>query len=83
MNDTELDSLLRRQRIDILAHKANLTTGYQAPFGAQQAADCFQRCAFASTIGAEQRDHAALRYIDRNALDGERHVVVDDLDIVE
>ena len=63
MHDTELDAILRHQRIDVLAQEANLATGYQTPFGAQQTTDCLQRCALAGAVGAQQRDHATLRHI--------------------
>ncbi len=55
----------------------------QAALRAQQAADRLQRRAFASAVGAQQCHHGALRHIDRNALDGERYMIVDDLDIVQ
>jgi hypothetical protein len=83
MHDTELDALLRRQRIDVLTQELHLTAGYQAALRAQQAADRLQRRAFASAVGAQQCHHGALRHIDRNALDGERYMIVDDLDIVQ
>ena len=49
----------------------------------EQAADRFQRCAFPRAIGAEQGHHSAFGHLDRDALDRERDIVVDDFDVVE
>ena len=54
-----------------------------AALGAQQIGDRLQRRGLARAIGAEQRNETALRHGERNALQDEDHVVVDDLDIVD
>ena len=57
--------------------------GDLAALGVQQVGDRLQRRGLAGAVGAEQRDDAAPRHVERHALQHEDDVVVDDLDVVE
>jgi hypothetical protein len=83
LGDAQLHALGRRQRVDVLAHEVHLAAGDLAALGLQQPADALQRGALAGAVGTQQRHHAALRHVQRHALDGQRHPVVDDLDVVQ
>ena len=83
VGDAELDALLRHQRADAAAEKREFAAPDLAAFGGEQAADRFQRGALAGAIGAQQRHHAALGDVERDALDRKRNIVVDDFDVVE
>ena len=43
----------------------------------------FERGALAGAVGSQEGDKAALRHVDRDAFDRQKHAVIDDLDIVQ
>ena len=83
LRDAELHAVLRGELADVLAHELHAAAGDLAALGLEQSADGLQGRALAGAVGAQQRHHPTLWHLDRDALDGEEDVVVDDLDVVE
>ena len=83
MGDAQPDALGSGQAPDVLARPAHASARDLAALGGKQAADRLQRCALARAVAAEQSGHAARPRLNRDALDGKEHLVVDHLDIVE
>jgi len=45
--------------------------------------DRFERCGFAGAVGTEQRDDLAVLDLERDTLEDQDDVIVDDLDVVD
>jgi hypothetical protein len=60
----------------------NCALGDFTALGLEQVGDSLQRCRLARSIGAEQRDDAASRHIERHALEHQDHVIVDHLNVL-
>ncbi len=69
--------------VDAGAGKADRALGHLAALGAQQVGDRLQAGRLAGAVGAQERDDAALRHRQRDALQHQDDVVVDDLDVVD
>jgi hypothetical protein len=83
LDDALLDQIGRRHPVDALALVGDAALRDLAALGAQQVGDRLQRRRLAGAIGAEQRGDAALRHFERNALQHQDDVVVDDLDVLD
>ena len=57
--------------------------GHLAALGMQQVRDRLERGGLAGAVGAEQRHDAAARHLERDALEHQNDVIVDDLDVVD
>jgi hypothetical protein len=77
-----LHQIVRRQPVDALALELDAALGDIAAFGAHQVGDRFQRGRLAGAVGPQQRDDAALRDLERHALQHQDDVIVDDLDVL-
>ena len=75
--------LVGRELVDALALEHDRALGDLAALGVQQVGDRLQRRGLAGAVGAEQRHDAALRHVERHALQHEDDVIVDDLDVVD
>ena len=67
----------------LLALEQDGAFGDFAALGVQQIGDRLERGGLASAVGAQQRDDAAARHVERDALQHEDHVIVDHLDVVD
>ena len=83
LDDAELDQIGRGQRGDAPSRELDAALGDLAALGAQQIGDRLERRGLAGAVGAEQRDDAALGNLERDALEHQDDVVVDDLDVVD
>jgi hypothetical protein len=78
-----LHQFVRREPVDALALELDAALGDVAALGAHQVGDRFQRGRFAGAVGTQQGDDAALRHLQRYALQHQDDVVVDDLDVLD
>ena len=69
--------------LHLVAVEHDRALGDLAALGMQQVGDRLQRRGLAGAVGAEQRHDAALRHVERHALEHQDDVVVDHLDIVD
>ncbi len=83
LEDAPADDVLRIHLLDAHAVQLDGAVGDFALLRAQEARDGFERGALARAVGAEQGDDLPLRHLEREALEDEDHVVVDDLDVGE
>ena len=72
----------RRQTVDAFPRIFNRAFRDIAPFDAKQVGDRLERRRLACAIGPKEGSDAPLGNLERNALEHENDVVVDDLDIV-
>ena len=77
-----LHQLVRRARMHLLAVELDRALGDLAALGMQQVGDRLQRRGLARTVGAQERDNAALGNAERHALQHQDDVAVDHLDVV-
>ncbi len=71
------------EAVDARPGKGDRALGHLAALGPQQVGDRLEAGGLAGAVGAQQRDDAALRHRQRDALQHQDDVVVDDLDIVD
>ena len=83
MRDAKADALGSGQAPDVRVRPAHAPARDLAALGGKQAADGLERRALARAVAPEQGRHAARPRLNRDALDGKEHLVVDHLDIVE
>jgi hypothetical protein len=83
LDDPGLDQLVGRQALDALAPIFDRALGDVAALGAQQVRDRLERRRLAGAVGTQEGDDAAFRYIERDALEDQDDVIVDDLDVVD
>jgi hypothetical protein len=83
LDATAPHQLVRGEVLHFRAVEQDRTFGDLAAFGMQQIGNRFQCRRLAGAIGPKQRDNAAFRHVERNALEDKNNVVVDDLDIVD
>ena len=83
LDHATLDHIGRAQAFDAFAAQLDAALGHRAAFAGQQVAHRAQRGRLARPVAPHQRDDAALRHLQRHALQYEDHVVVDDLDAVD
>ncbi len=75
--------LVRRKVLHFGAVEQDRALGDVAAFGMQQVGDRLERGGLAGAVGAEQRDDAAPRHVERDALEHQDDVIVDHFDIVD
>ena len=78
-----LTSMSGERVVHFIAVEQDRALGDFAALGMQQVRDRLQGRGLAGAVGAEQRDDAAARHLERHALEHEDDVVVDHLDVVE
>ena len=83
LNQSALDDGGCVKRVDALACEADRALGHLAALGAEQVRNCLQGGRFAGTVAAQQGHDAARRHLERDALQHQDDVVVNDLDIVD
>src|SRR5262245_35683361 len=83
LDDPEPADVLRLAAVDPPAHELDATVGHPAVLGFQEARDRLERCRLSRTVGAEERDDLSVRHLERQALQYEDDVAVDDLDVVQ
>ena len=75
------DQIVGRAVVHLGAVEQDRALGDLAAFGMQQIGDRLQRGGLAGAVGPEQRHDAALRHVERHALEHQNDAVVDDLDV--
>ena len=83
LHHAELHQFPGRGLVDALAAKFDRSLGHVATLRSQQVRNCLERRRLARAIGTEQRNDRPFLHLQRNALEHQDHVVVDDLDVVD
>ena len=83
LEDAAPDDDLGCQSLDALAEELDLPVGDLALLRVEQARDGLEGRALAGAVGPEERDDPPLGHLERQALQDEDHIVVDDLDVGE
>ena len=83
LHHAALDQVGRRQVFDALAAQFDAALGDLAALGLEQVGDGAQRGGLAGTVAAQDGRDLALRDGERNPLEHQDHMVVDDLDAVD
>src|SRR5439155_3658158 len=83
LHDTEPADLLRIPAVDPPPHELDAAVGHLAVLGLEQPRDGLERRGLARPVGAQQRHDLALGDVERESLEDQDHVTVDDLDVVQ
>src|SRR5207247_336971 len=83
LHDTEPADLLRIPAVDPSPHELDAAVGHLAVLGLEQPRDGLERRGLARPVGAQQRHDLALGDVERESLEDQDHVTVDDLDVVQ
>jgi hypothetical protein len=83
LHHAALYQLGRIEPVDAIAAILDAALGDFATLRVQQVGDRLEGGGLARAVRPEERDDAALRHFERNALQHEDHVVVDNLDVVD
>src|SRR5499426_1254287 len=75
--------VLRIHTVDPPVGELDAAVGHAAALGLEQAGDCLQRRGLPRPVGAQQGDDLALGHLQRQPLEDEDDVAVDDLDVVQ
>jgi len=83
LHHAALDQIGGREVFNALAPQFDGALGDLAALALEQVGDGAQRGGLAGAVAAQDGHDAALRHLQRDALEHEDHVVVDDLDAVD
>ncbi len=83
LHHAALHQVGRREVFDALAAQLDRALGDLAALALEQVGDGAQRGGLARAVAAQDGDDAALGHLQRDTLEHQDHVVVDDLDAVD